>query len=185
MLPMGTVPDESGGNGCAQTVLSNPTCVEAATATVTADATACQNVADLVTPAACKSVMQEADSTTAACTYTPPAIKVEPMAATAPSCDLKCESNLIPESGSQVGYSDGPPYFGDGRTTITCSGGGGDPTTNVALQAPGCIVRATCGNAGGITDGEQKRTVTDADCATHTYMTEYVGPRTQAYSHVT
>ena len=47
MLPMGTVPDDSGGNGCAQTVLSEATCVETATVTVPADAAACQKVADL------------------------------------------------------------------------------------------------------------------------------------------
>lgn len=101
---MGTVPDDSNGNGCTPTVLSVATCVETAVTPAAGDAELCLAVADLTTPAACESVMQGADSSTPACTYSAPVVKVEPMAATAPSCDLKCDSNLIPESGTTVSY---------------------------------------------------------------------------------
>ena len=49
------------------------------------------------------------------------------------------------------------PY---GQASLTCSGGGGDP---VESQAPECIVRATCGNSGGLVDGDDKKAKDDQE----------------------
>ena len=70
----------------------------------------------------------------AKCAYYPAKHELKLSAITNPSCTLKCDSELRVEGLAIVGFSALPPYFGDGRTTVKCSGGGGQPASDLAAQ---------------------------------------------------